>query len=233
MRELCPRRTRSVSLCEALDRALNTGVVAVGEVKLSVADVDLIYLGLQLVVTSIESGRDPAPVNAAPQPDPKPSGRPPHEPEHLLSPSLSPAEGGRGCPQDRREGSGAQCANFPGKSPLGTAPPPPFSSQTGPLSISAFDEKDERVAGALAGAKSNREKNGLGQLVLTLVKAIHELLKRQALRRIAGGSLGPAQIEGLGAALMNQAREIERLRHDFGLNDEDLNLDLGPLGKLL
>ena len=85
----------------------------------------------------------------------------------------------------------------------------------------------------MAGAKSNREKNGLGQLVLTLVKAIHELLKRQALRRIAGGSLGPAQIEGLGAALMNQAREIERLRHDFGLNDEDLNLDLGPLGKLL
>jgi hypothetical protein len=66
-----------------------------------------------------------------------------------------------------------------------------------------------------------------------LVKAIHELLKRQALRRIAGGSLGPAQIEGLGAALMNQAREIERLRRDFGLEDEELNLDLGPLGKLL
>jgi hypothetical protein len=233
MRELGPRRTRSVSLCEALDRALNTGVVAVGEVKLSLADVDLIYLGLQLVVTSIESGRDPTAITVAPQAGPKPSGRPPHEPEHLLSPSLSPAERGRGCPQDRRGGSGAQGANSPGKSPLGAAPPPPLSSQTVPLSISAFDEKDERVAGALADTKSNREKNGLGQLVLTLVKVIHELLKRQALRRIEGGSLAPAQIEGLGAALMNQAREIERLRRDFGLDDEELNLDLGPLGKLL
>jgi hypothetical protein len=57
MREFHPQPTRHVSLCEALDRVLNTGVVALGDVTLSVADVDLIYLGLQLVVTSIESGR--------------------------------------------------------------------------------------------------------------------------------------------------------------------------------
>lgn len=47
-----------VSLCEALDRVLNKGAVVVGEVTVSVADVDLIYLGLQLVVTSIEKGRE-------------------------------------------------------------------------------------------------------------------------------------------------------------------------------
>ena len=62
------QRTRHVSLCEALDRVLNTGVVALGEVTLSVADIDLIYLGLQLVVTSVESGRELAPGNAGPQP---------------------------------------------------------------------------------------------------------------------------------------------------------------------
>lgn len=76
-------------------------------------------------------------------------------------------------------------------------------------------------------------KNGLGQLVLTLVKLVHELLERQALRRIDAGSLSEEQIELLGLTLMRQAQEIERLRKVFGLEEEDLNLDLGPLGKLL
>jgi hypothetical protein len=75
-------------------------------------------------------------------------------------------------------------------------------------------------------------KNGLGQLVLTLVKLLHELLERQAIRRIDAGSLSEEQIERLGLTLMGQAREIERLRESFGLEEEDLNLDLGPLGKL-
>lgn len=47
-----------VSLCEALDRVLNKGAVVVGELTISVADVDLIYLGLQLVVTSVEKARE-------------------------------------------------------------------------------------------------------------------------------------------------------------------------------
>jgi len=76
-------------------------------------------------------------------------------------------------------------------------------------------------------------KNGLGQLVLTLVKLLHELLERQAIRRIDAGSLDEAQIEQLGITLMRQSEEIERLRKEFGLDEADLNLDLGPLGKLL
>ncbi len=76
-------------------------------------------------------------------------------------------------------------------------------------------------------------KNGLAQLVLTLVKLLHELLERQALRRIDAGSLTEEQIERVGITLMRQSEEIERLREEFGLADEDLNLDLGPLGKLL
>jgi hypothetical protein len=76
-------------------------------------------------------------------------------------------------------------------------------------------------------------KNGLGQLVLTLVKLLHELLERQAIRRIEAGSLSDQQIERLGLTLMRQGQEIERLRKEFGLEAEDLNLDLGPLGKLL
>jgi len=76
-------------------------------------------------------------------------------------------------------------------------------------------------------------KNGLGQLVLTLVKLLHELLERQALQRIEAGSLTEAEIEKLGWTLMRQTQEIDRLRQEFGLEEEDLNLDLGPLGKLL
>lgn len=80
---------------------------------------------------------------------------------------------------------------------------------------------------------ANNTKNGLGQLVLTLVKLLHELLERQAIRRIEAGSLSDQQIERLGLTLMRQAQEIERLRNEFGLEEDDLNLDLGPLGKLL
>jgi hypothetical protein len=76
-------------------------------------------------------------------------------------------------------------------------------------------------------------KNGLGQLVLTLVKLLHELLEKQAIHRMDSGSLTEEDIERLGVTLMKQAEEIERLRKEFNLEDKDLNLDLGPLGKLL
>lgn len=75
-------------------------------------------------------------------------------------------------------------------------------------------------------------KNGLGQLVLTLVKLLHELLEKQAVRRIEAGSLSDGEIERLGLTLMRQAEEIDRLRKEFGLDEGDLNLDLGPLGKV-
>ncbi len=206
MREFCPQRTRHVSLCEALDKVLNTGVVALGEVTLSVADVDLIYLGLQLVVTSIESGRDLAPANAGPQ--------------------LGPDSRGGSRPMPREERPTSQAAERP-PSDL----PPPLTDQAGLFPSGALGEKTELIGNAIADP--NRQKNGLGQLALTLMKVLHELLKRQALRRIEGGALTPAQIERLGVTLMNQAWEIERLRKDFGLAEGDLNLDLGPLGKLL
>ncbi|MCX4028915.1 gas vesicle protein K [Endozoicomonas sp. SM1973] len=80
---------------------------------------------------------------------------------------------------------------------------------------------------------TDQVKNGLGQLVLTLVKLLHELLERQAIRRMDAGSLTDEEVEQLGIALMQQAAEIDRLCEAFGLVEEDLNLDLGPLGQLL
>ena len=74
---------------------------------------------------------------------------------------------------------------------------------------------------------------GLGQLVLTLIELLRELLERQALRRIDGGSLTDEQIERLGATFMALGQQMERLKKEFDLEDEDLNIDLGPLGRLL
>jgi hypothetical protein len=76
-------------------------------------------------------------------------------------------------------------------------------------------------------------RKGLGQLVVTLLKLLHELMERQAARRVDGGSLSVEQIERLGMTLMLQSREIQRLQAEFDLADEEVNLDLGPLGKLL
>jgi len=75
-------------------------------------------------------------------------------------------------------------------------------------------------------------RNGLAQLVLTLVKLLHELLERQAIRRMDSGSLSEEEIERLGLTLMRQAEELDRLREIFDLKEDDLNLDLGPLGRL-
>ena len=76
-------------------------------------------------------------------------------------------------------------------------------------------------------------KNGLGKLVLTLVELIRELLERQAIRRIEAGSLTDAEIDRLGSTFLQLSNQMSQLKEQFGLTDDDLNLDLGPLGKLL
>ena len=82
------------------------------------------------------------------------------------------------------------------------------------------------------GLDAKHAADGLGRLVLTVMKALHELLERQAIRRMEEGDLTDLQLERLGTALMRQGEELDRLRNEFGLTDEDLNLDLGPLGRL-
>lgn len=49
--------SESVSLCETLDRVLNKGAVIAGEATIAVADVDLIFLGVQLMISSVEAAR--------------------------------------------------------------------------------------------------------------------------------------------------------------------------------
>ena len=74
---------------------------------------------------------------------------------------------------------------------------------------------------------------GLAKLVLTLIELIRRLLEKQAVRRMEGGGLSPEQVEELGLALMKLEAKMEELKAQFGLTGADLNLDLGPVGRLI
>lgn len=74
--------------------------------------------------------------------------------------------------------------------------------------------------------------NGLARLVLTVIELLREILEHQAIRRMDGGTLSEEQVERLGLALLKLNERMDELKTTFGLTDEDLNIDLGPLGRL-
>jgi hypothetical protein len=73
----------------------------------------------------------------------------------------------------------------------------------------------------------------VAQLVLTIVEFLRRLMERQAIRRMEQKTLTPAEVEAVGVALMRLEETIKDIGARFGLSPEDLNLDLGPLGKLM
>lgn len=74
---------------------------------------------------------------------------------------------------------------------------------------------------------------GLAKLVLTLVELIRKLLEKQAMKRVEGGSLADEEIEKVGETLMKLENKMKELKEIFGLKDEELNINLGPLGDLM
>jgi hypothetical protein len=93
-----------------------------------------------------------------------------------------------------------------------------------------------RVAPALPERLETDEEDieaGVAKLVLTLVEFIRQVLEHQAIRRMEGGSLTDEEVERLGIALMRLQERLEEIKSAFGLEGEDLNVDLGPLGRLL
>src|ERR1700752_5215031 len=80
---------------------------------------------------------------------------------------------------------------------------------------------------------AERVEQGLAKLVLTPMEFIPRQLEKKAVRRMEGGDLSPEQIEELGLALMKLEAKLQELKTQFGLDDEDLNLDLGPIGRLI
>lgn len=103
-------------------------------------------------------------------------------------------------------------------------------------SSEAFSEEIAKLQDALPKRIDANPKNiekGLAKLVLTLVELIRKLLEKQAMRRVEGGSLTDEEIEKIGETLMKLENKMGELKEIFGIKDEELNINLGPLGDLM
>lgn len=170
-----------ITLIDALDRVLQKGAVISGDVTIRVTDVDLVYLGLRVLLTSISkaeelSGKRPAVLERAPT-----------------------------------DGERAYLARLEREIRRAEA------------NIPRLIEMD----------RPERAEKGLAQLVLTVVELLRRLLEREAMRRIQRGTLTSVEVERLGMTFKALGKKVEELKAVFGLHDEELNLELGPLGHLM
>ena len=119
---------------------------------------------------------------------------------------------------------------------------PSLAAKAGSLTVTEVAELDElrreleRAAGGHPlrwNADPDEVQRSVAQLVLTLVEFIRQLLERQAIRRMEAGTLTDRQTEDIGRALMQLEATVRDLAARFGIPIEDLNLDLGPAGKLI
>ena len=195
-RPSAPRRSsrHEASLAEALDRILHRGVSLEGIVTIGLADIDLLYLDLRLLLGSVDAIWPDGVAAMAPICSTRPSSPASAPPALTPAPTLVVAPEPR-ANEGAREGE------------VGRRGPPPV-----------FDKG--------RGAEGSSTAHGLVRLVLTVVKLLHDVLERQAVRRMEVGRLTEAEIDRLGAALFAQADEILRLQRQFGFSDQDLSLDL-------
>ena len=123
--------------------------------------------------------------------------------------------------------------------------PAPRPAKPGAARIASIDVHEiesmrgelERLASRAAPPRWNADpedvRRSVAKLVLTLVEFIRQLLERQAIRRMDAGTLSADQTEAVGLALMRLEETVRDIGAQFGLAPEDLNLDLGPVGKLM
>ena len=175
-----PREER-VTLIDVLDKVLEKGAVINADVAIRVADIDLIYLGLRVLLCSISKAEELSGKNFS-NPEREPTKK---ELEYLakLEREIRKAE-----------------ANIP----------------------RLIDAKDPKET-----------EQGVAKLVLTLVELLRRLMEKEAVRRISRGSLSNIEIQKLGMTFKALEKKTEELKAVFGIKDEELNLDLGPLGNLM
>lgn len=204
------------SLLELLDRLLDKGVVVKGEVLLSVADINLVYLNLGLMLSSVKTVEQAASRGG--------------DKAALIAWQTTMQEELLNEPQLEIAGKG--------EAPL------PFSRETrqsdsGREEVAAralpsvIDDGLDQLLKPKTNIDPENVEKGLAKLVLTLVDLIRKLMEKQAIRRIEAGQLPAREIERVGNTFYLLDERIEQLKTTFGLQDEDLNLDLGPLGELI
>jgi len=169
-----------VTLIDALDKVLEKGAVLDGEVVIRMADVDLVFIGLKLLITSISRA------------------------------------------EAMRKGEDS-CKGVMSK-----------EDEEYIKSLEREIEKAERnLPKIIEASDPKKAEKGIAQLVLTLVKLIKDLMYRETKRRMGKGNLSEVEIQKLGLTFKALDKKIEEIRAIFGLEDEELNLDLGPLGNLM
>ena len=102
--------------------------------------------------------------------------------------------------------------------------------------LDALTARAQEVDDALTrriNADPESVERGLAQLVLTVVELLRQIMERQALRRIEAGALSDDEVERMGRTFMALEERMQELLEEFGLEEKDLNINLGPLGNLL
>lgn len=173
-----PPAEERTTLVDALDKVLEKGAVVDGEIAIRVADVDLVFIGLKLLITSISRA------------------------ERL------------------KQGQKNQDATSEDREYMR-------------ILENEIRKAEENIPRIIDAGNPKKAEKGIAQLVLTLVKLIKDLMYREARRRIAKGNLSEVEIQKLGLTFKALDKKIEEIRAIFGLEDEELNIDLGPLGKLM
>jgi len=170
-----------VTLVEALDKVLEKGAVINGDVVIRVADVDLVYLGLRLILTSVSKAEEL-------------SGKSFSNPDKELTPEYMEY-----IQKLQRE----------------------------------IKRAEENIPKLIDLGNPKKAEQGLAKLVLTLVELIRKLLEKESYRRVKRGALSPVEIQKLGLSLKAIKKKIKEIQAIFGIEDEELNLDLGPIGNLM
>jgi hypothetical protein len=174
-------KNEHVSLVDALDKVFEKGAVINGDIVLSVADVDLVFLGLRLILTSVSKA------------------------EELSGKSL-------GC---RYKEPSLEDIDYIERLQR------------------EIKKAEENIPKLIDFGNSKKTEQGIAKLILTLVELIRRLMEKEAYRRVKSGMLLPIEIEKLGLTLKAVKKKINEIQAIFGIEDEELNLDLGPVGNLM
>ncbi len=171
----------NVTLVDALDKVLEKGAIINGEMVIRVADVDLVFLGLRLILTSISKAEEL-------------SGKSFGNPDKEFTP-----EDIEYIERLQRE----------------------------------IKKAEENIPKLIDLSTPRKTEEGLAKLVLTLVELIRRVMEKEAFRRVRRETLSNPEIQKLGLSLKAVKKKIKEVQTIFGIEDEELNLDLGPLGNLM
>jgi len=170
-----------VALFDVLDKVVEKGVVINGDMVLRIADVDLVFLGLRLILTCV------ARVEGL-------SGRRPGSPEKALT------------KEDIAYIEKLQ---------------------------NEIKKAEENIPRIIHADSPRETEQGLAKLILTIIELIRKLMEKEAFRRVRRGSLSSVEIQKLGLSLKAVKKKMQEIQAIFGIKDEDMNLNLGPLGDLI